>query len=81
MRVDLEDLYGEITELLDRVGDAANSPEVTKLRRNVEKSMKSAQATLARRATKATRSQPLFALGVAAAVGVGVGLLLGRSAD
>jgi len=51
------------------------------MRRNVEKSLRSAQATLARRATKATRSQPLFALGVAAAVGVGVGLLLGRSGD
>jgi ElaB/YqjD/DUF883 family membrane-anchored ribosome-binding protein len=81
MSGELDDLFSEITALLERVGDVATSPEVARLRRNVEKSLRTAQESLTRRATKATRSRPLLALGVAAAVGLGVGLLLTRSSD
>ena len=81
MSREFDTLFSEITELLDRVSEVATGPEVTRVRRNVEKSLRAAQESLAKRATQATRSQPLLALGVAAAVGLGVGLLLTRSGD
>jgi ElaB/YqjD/DUF883 family membrane-anchored ribosome-binding protein len=79
MARELDDIYSAITALLDQVGDVATGPEVTRLRRNVEESLRSARHTLARRATKATKAQPLLALSVAAAIGIGVGLLLSRA--
>ena len=91
---ELNNLVADVEDLIGRVGDAAD-PELRRIRDNLKDSVAAAKQTVAEssgiarrqltqwadRADKLVRVRPWQAAGIAAAVGVALGLLAGRRAD